>query len=87
MGTDKMEEMIDRALADGQLSTAESEMIEATLYGDGQVAPEQMQLFRELQEKVWQGDVMLGEWRTVLDPGREKPIKIMIGFFNKHPLV
>lgn len=61
METDKIKEIIERALADGMLSKAESDIIKRAIYAKGHVLPEQIELFRQLQEKVWQGQVLLSE--------------------------
>lgn len=59
METDKIKEIMERALADGMLSKAESDIIKRAIYAKGQVIPEQIELFRQLQEKVWHGQVLL----------------------------
>lgn len=61
METDKIKEIIDRALADGILSRAESDIIKTAIYANGHPVAEHVELFRKLQEKVWQGQVLLGD--------------------------
>ncbi|MGK7876515.1 MAG: hypothetical protein AB4426_25435 [Xenococcaceae cyanobacterium] len=51
--------MIERALADGRLSRQESETIKAAIYSDKKVTPEECELFRLLQEKVWLGEIKI----------------------------
>ncbi|MGI0483437.1 hypothetical protein ACN4EE_21975 [Geminocystis sp. CENA526] len=55
----KLKKMIENALADGRLSRAESEMIKRAIYEDNVVTPEEAQLWRELQQKVTDGEVIL----------------------------
>jgi hypothetical protein len=50
---------IEQALADGKLSHLESEAIKAAIYADNVVSPEEAELFRKLQEKIWQGEVQI----------------------------
>jgi hypothetical protein len=51
--------MIQRALADGRLSNLESQAIKTAIYADKKVTPEESALFRELQDKIWQGEVQI----------------------------
>lgn len=55
----KLRKMIKNALADGRLSRAESEMIKKAIYEDNVVTPEEVQLWRELQQKVTDGEIIL----------------------------
>lgn len=55
----KLKKMIENALADGRLSRAESEMIKRAIYEDNIVTPTEAQLWRELQQKVTDGEVIL----------------------------
>jgi hypothetical protein len=55
----KIQNIIKRALADGRLSRQESETIKAAIYADKKVTKEEAQLWRELQDKIWQGEVLL----------------------------
>jgi hypothetical protein len=57
--TSKVRQAIERALADGYLSRAESDTIKTAMYQDKQVTKEECKLFRELQQKIWQGEVIL----------------------------
>ncbi len=57
--TSKIQNMIERALADGKLSRQESDVIKAAIYADKKVTKEEAQLWRELQDKIWQGEVLL----------------------------
>lgn len=50
---------IERALADGRISRQESEDIKAAIYADKKVTKEEAQLFRELQNQIFNGDVVL----------------------------
>jgi len=55
----KIKKMVENALADGRLSRAESEMIKKAIYEDKIVTPEEAQLWRELQQKVTDGEILL----------------------------
>jgi uncharacterized tellurite resistance protein B-like protein len=55
----KLKKMIENALADGRLSRAESEMIKKAIYEDNIVTSEEVQLWRELQQKVTDGEILL----------------------------
>lgn len=55
----KLKKMIENALADGRLSRAESDMIKKAIYEDNIVTPQEAQLWRELQQKVTDGEVIL----------------------------
>lgn len=57
--TSKVRQAIERALADGYLSRLESDSIKTAIYQDKQVTKEECKLFRELQQKIWQGEVIL----------------------------
>jgi hypothetical protein len=55
----KVKKIIEHALADGRLSRAESDMIKKAIYEDKIVTPEEAQLWRELQQKVTEGEILL----------------------------
>jgi len=55
----KVEAAVKRALADGKLSRSERETIMNTVYADGKVSPQECEILRSLQEKVWRGEVEL----------------------------
>jgi len=57
--TSKVRQAIERALQDGYLSREESDNIKRTIYQDKQVTQEECKLFRELQQKIWQGEIIL----------------------------
>ncbi|BAQ61513.1 hypothetical protein GM3708_1919 [Geminocystis sp. NIES-3708] len=57
----KIKKMIENALADGRLSRAESKMIKQAIYEDKIVTPEEAQLWRELQQLVTEGEILLEE--------------------------
>lgn len=52
---------IERALRDGRLSSQESLDIKRAIYGDKKVTPEEVKLFRELQDQIWKGEIHLGD--------------------------
>ncbi|MGK7933058.1 MAG: hypothetical protein AB4041_16730 [Microcystaceae cyanobacterium] len=52
---------IERALVDGRLSRQESMDIKIALYSKKPITPEAVKLFRELQEKIWRGEIRLGD--------------------------
>lgn len=55
----KIKQVIDHALADGRLSKKESESIKRAIYANDQVTPEEAQLWRELQDKIVTGEILL----------------------------
>ena len=59
--TSKIKKMIDRALADGRLSRQEDEDIKAAIGADNKVTEEEMRLYRELQQLVFQGDILIDD--------------------------
>ena len=50
---------IESALADGRLSSQDSQRIKQAIYRDKKVAPEEAAMWRELQEKVATGEVLI----------------------------
>ena len=50
---------IENALADGRLSSQESEMIKRAIYKDKRVTKEEAALWRELQIKVAKGEISI----------------------------
>ena len=58
----RLKEMIDRALVDGKLSKKENYQIKAAMYSGNKVSPEESKLYRELQEKIWLGEVHIDTW-------------------------
>ncbi len=61
MDTDsqKIKALIEQALADGSLSREEDEMIKAAIAADNVVTEEEMKLYRELQQQVFEGDIKI----------------------------
>ncbi|MBP0019214.1 MAG: hypothetical protein J7647_16890 [Cyanobacteria bacterium SBLK] len=59
MEATKVKETIERALADGCLSRQESQSIKRAMYADGKVSPEECELWRQLQDKIWKGEIYL----------------------------
>jgi hypothetical protein len=55
----KLAHAISMAINDGCLSREESDRIKRIIYVDHQASAEDLKLFRELQQKVWRGEVML----------------------------
>ena len=55
----KVKKIIEYALADGRLSREESDMILKAIYADKKVSPEEAKLWRELQDKINQGEIAL----------------------------
>lgn len=55
----KVKKVIEHALADGRLSREESDMILRAIYADKKFSPEEAKLWRELQDKVCQGEIAL----------------------------
>jgi hypothetical protein len=59
MEAPKVKQKIEQALADRCLSRQESQNIKRAMYVDGKVTPEECELWRQLQDKVWKGEVYL----------------------------
>ncbi|MDJ0582184.1 MAG: hypothetical protein AB4060_02165 [Crocosphaera sp.] len=59
--TNKLKKMIERALADGRLSRQEDEDIKAAIAADNKVTEEEMKLYRELQQMVFEGDLKIDD--------------------------
>lgn len=57
--TSRLKAMIERALNDGALSREESQAIKSQMYADKEVTPEESELFRELQDKIWKGEIRI----------------------------
>ncbi|MEL4897457.1 MULTISPECIES: hypothetical protein [unclassified Crocosphaera] len=57
--TNKIKTMIERALADGCLSRQEDEDIKAAIAADNKVTKEEVKLYRELQQLIFQGDIKI----------------------------
>lgn len=55
----KVAQTIQRALADGRLSRWESDNIKAAIYADKKVTPEELKMFRLLQDQIWKGEVSI----------------------------
>ncbi|MBE9222421.1 hypothetical protein IQ215_06895 [Cyanobacterium stanieri LEGE 03274] len=56
---DKIKIMIDTALIDKRLNRKDSNLIRNAIYNDGQVTKEKIRLWRELQAKVTNGEILL----------------------------
>ena len=59
MSGNKLKKMIERALADGRLSRQEDEGIKAAIRADNKVTEEEMKLYRELQQMVFEGELKI----------------------------
>ncbi len=59
--TKKLKKMIERALADGRLSRQEDEDIKAAIAADNKVTEEEMKLYREMQQMVFEGDIKIDD--------------------------
>ncbi|MGY6529353.1 MAG: hypothetical protein ACXITR_05440 [Cyanobacterium sp.] len=57
--TDKVKNMIENALIDRRLNRKDSDLIRNAIYGEGMVTGEKMRLWRELQIKVTNGEILL----------------------------
>lgn len=57
--TSKVKAMIEKAITDGVLSRAESELIKSAIYQDKKVTKEEAQLWTELQRMVNEGEIMI----------------------------
>ncbi len=59
--TNRIKNMIERALADGRLSRQEDEDIKAAIWADHKVTEEEMKLYRELQQQVFEGEILIDD--------------------------
>ncbi|ACB51278.1 unknown [Crocosphaera subtropica ATCC 51142] len=59
--TNKIQKMIERALTDGRLSSQEDEEIKAAIRSDHQVTREEMKLYRELQQQIFEGEILIDD--------------------------
>ena len=57
----RIKNMIERALADGRLSRQEDEDIKAAIRADHKVTEEEMKLYRELQQQVFEGEILIDD--------------------------
>ena len=55
----RLKETIEKAMADGVLSRAESERIKSIIYVDKKVTTEEAHLWAELQRKVYEGEIVI----------------------------
>jgi len=62
MTPEQLQQKIDRALRDGYLSRVEREDIIAGVCSSGEITPEICALWRELQEKVYRGEIKLDSY-------------------------
>jgi hypothetical protein len=61
MKKERIRTIIERALADGRLSRQNSIDIKIAIYSDKNITPEEVKLFRELQQQIWEGEIHLGD--------------------------
>lgn len=61
MEVERLKIIIERSLADGRLSRLESEIIRTAIYHNKTVTRQETELFRQLQEKIWQGEVAIDD--------------------------
>ncbi len=59
--TNKIKKIIERALADGRLSQQEDEDIKAAIRSDRKITQEAMKLYRELQQKIFEGEILIDD--------------------------
>ncbi|EAZ91052.1 hypothetical protein [Crocosphaera chwakensis] len=59
--TNKIKKIIERALADGRLSSQEDEDIKAAIRSDQKVTEEAMKLYRELQQQIFEGEIIIDD--------------------------
>jgi hypothetical protein len=58
---EKVRKIAQRALADGFLSRAERDTLLSAVYRDRKVSLEECELLRSVQEKIWSGEVQIGD--------------------------
>lgn len=61
MELSKIQKMVERAISDGRLTRQERDDIQAAIYADKKVTPEECELWRRVQEKIWQGELQIGD--------------------------
>ncbi|WP_017661711.1 hypothetical protein [Baaleninema simplex] len=54
-------EQAKRALEDGVVSREERDALIAAIYADGKVSVEECAIFREIQEKIWDGEILIAD--------------------------
>ena len=59
MEIEQIRQLVKQALADKKLSKLESEAIKTAIYADHHVSPEEAAVFRELQDKIWKGEIQI----------------------------
>ncbi|MDB9311542.1 hypothetical protein PN462_00405 [Spirulina sp. CS-785/01] len=60
MEISKIRALVERAISDGQLTRDERDDIQAAIYSDHKVSPEECELWRQVQEKIWRGEIRIG---------------------------
>lgn len=50
-----------KALEEGVISRKARDEIVAAIYADGKVSVEECAIFRSIQEKIWQGEVIIAD--------------------------
>jgi hypothetical protein len=58
---EKIRKIVQRALADGFLSRSERDTLMNAVYRDQKVSLEECALLRSVQEKIWAGEVQIGD--------------------------
>lgn len=56
---ERLQVMVNHALADGRLSRSERDQIMAAIYADHKVTVAECELLRTLEEKIAQGDIYI----------------------------
>lgn len=59
--TNKIKKIIERALADGRLSRQEDEDIKAAIRADRKITQEEIKLYRELQQQIFEGEILIDD--------------------------
>ncbi|MDC0832718.1 hypothetical protein CKA32_004564 [Geitlerinema sp. FC II] len=54
-------EQAKRVLEDGVVSREERDALIAAIYADGKVSVEECAIFREIQEKIWDGEILIAD--------------------------
>ncbi|MGD1905014.1 MAG: hypothetical protein ACFB0C_03370 [Leptolyngbyaceae cyanobacterium] len=61
---DKLKALIERAISDGILTAAEKRSLEAAIFADGKVSPEELELMQSLVwDKLSSGELKM-DWTT-----------------------
>ncbi|MGB3238641.1 MAG: hypothetical protein WBB29_10110 [Geitlerinemataceae cyanobacterium] len=56
---EKLKARVERAMVNCRLSRNDRDDIMRQIYADGKVSPEECEIWRSLQEKIWEGEIQI----------------------------